>query len=79
VDIEIINSFTRSYLKTINLCRGDAVQKGTFLGLAGTNEEGNYQQVNFMLFKKDRRLPFKKTVEYICSKVYCEQTKDYIL
>lgn len=62
-----------SNLTMINLCKGDVVQKGTFLGLAGKDDEGNYQQVNFMLFKKSNRLPFKKEVEYIRCHIVCEQ------
>jgi hypothetical protein len=62
-------------LKLTNLCKGDPVEKGTFLGLAGKNEEGNYQQVDFMLFKKSNRLSFKKEVEYIRCHIVCEQLK----
>lgn len=65
--------YSYSNLKVSNVCRGDIVQKGTFLGLAGTSDVGNQKQLNFMIYKKGKGLSFKKTVEYLRSLNSCEQ------
>jgi hypothetical protein len=63
-----------SNLKSVILCKGDIVKKGTFLGLTGSGDEGNCRQINFMLFnKKNIKLSFKREVEYIRCNISCEQ------
>lgn len=69
-----------SNLKTSGLCRGDVVQKGTFVGLAGSSDDERCRQVNVMILDKNAKyFSIKKLLEHIRCNASCEEPKDYIL
>jgi hypothetical protein len=47
-----------SNLKTSGLGRGDVVQKGTFLGLAGISDDARCRQINVMILDKKAKYTF---------------------
>jgi Peptidase family M23 len=68
-----------SNLRYVSLKKGDVIKKGTWLGFAGTSEVGKRKQVDFMFFKKNKKLPFQKEVEYIRCGISCDQPQGYTL
>ena len=69
-----------SNLKTSGLCRGDVVQKGTFLGFAGISDDDRCRQVNVMMLHKNAKyFSIKKLLERFRCNASCEEPKGYIL
>jgi hypothetical protein len=69
-----------SNLKSSGLCRGDVVQKGTFLGFAGISDNERSRQVNVMILDKNAKyFSIKKLLERIRCNASCEEPKGYIL
>ncbi len=69
--------FCYSNLKESNVCPGDNVQHGNFIGLVGTNDNGSQKHINFMIYRKSKDLSFKKTAEYLRCDNSCEHFEDY--
>ena len=59
---------TYSNLQHLSLKKGDNVSRGMFLGIAGKSEESlatELNQVDILILRKVKQLPYRKAVEYI--------------
>jgi hypothetical protein len=68
-----------SNLKSVSIHKGDFVKRNTYLGLAGISEDESQKQVDLIIFKKTKKLSFKREVEYIRCNISSAKQENYIL
>jgi len=68
-----------SNLESVSVHKGDSIKRNTYLGLANVSEDGNERQVDLMIFKKTKKLSFRKEVEYIRCNISSAKQENYIL
>ena len=66
-------------LRSTILIKGERVLKGAFIALAGKSYNENGLQIDFMLFKKEKRYSFNKLIEYLKCNSFCDEPGDYTL
>ena len=62
-------SITYSNLKKVNVKKGDAVMRGMCIGTTAECEDFDANQLDILILRNIKALPYYKTVEYIRSKM----------
>ena len=72
---------TYSNLKSAEVKKGDPVLRGTYLGQTAYTQDDpvEQRQVDILVLQKTKKLPYKKTVEYIRYNMSAKRKIDYTL